>query len=289
MKAFRTIGLIGLAITIVLNLVALFLLKKAAAGYFSDAWWSEWFPSYAVWVSFTIIALVSRGRPRDGAGRPSGLWLMLLLLLAALVPSVCLLWFMNQAVRNERLAARQKLVDAYSANLSLESGALEAFWRQTASALDAEAIRLSAPALFAKQVRAGLAEAAICFDPAGKVAYPGPAPASELHTLPTSWLEAEKMESPSPRDAADAFARLAEQATNAIVAARALQAEARCLLKAGQTNAAIGVLTGPLEEARYRQATDAHGRLIVPNAELIALELLRATDAGRRPESLRAP
>ena len=54
-----------------------------------------------------------------GAGRPSGLWLMLLLLLAVLVPSVCLLWFMNQAVRNERLAVRQKLADAYRANLSL--------------------------------------------------------------------------------------------------------------------------------------------------------------------------
>jgi signal transduction histidine kinase len=280
MKAFKTIGLLGLAITTVLNLVALLFFKRASAEYFSEKWWAEWFTSYIVWVSFVLIGFACHSKSDLRPSRPSGLWLMLLLLLAALVPSVCLLWFMNQAVRNERLAARQKLVDAYSANLSLESGALETFWRQTASALDAEAIRLSAPALFAKQVRAGLAEAAICFDPADKVAYPGPAPAPEPHTLPTSWLEAERMESPSSGDAADAFARLAEQATNAIVAARALQAEARCLVKAAQTNAAIGVLTGPLEEARYRQATDAQGRLIVPNAELLALELLHATDAG---------
>jgi hypothetical protein len=278
MKAFKTIGLLGLAITTVLNLVALLFFKRASAEYFSEKWWAEWFTSYIVWVSFVLIGFACHSKSDLRPSRPSGLWLMLLLLLAALVPSVCLLWFMNQAVRNERLAARQKLVDAYSANLSLESGALETFWRQTASALDAEAIRLSAPALFAKQVRAGLAEAAICFDPADKVAYPGPAPAPEPHTLPTSWLEAERMESPSSGDAADAFARLAEQATNAIVAARALQAEARCLVKAAQTNAAIGVLTGPLEEARYRQATDAQGRLIVPNAELIALELLKAPD-----------
>jgi len=27
-----------------------------------------------------------------------------------LVPSVCLLWFMNQAVQNERVAVRQKLL-----------------------------------------------------------------------------------------------------------------------------------------------------------------------------------
>ena len=41
-----------------------------------------------------------RSKLTIGAGRPSGLWLMLLLLLAALLPSVCLLWFMNQAVHN---------------------------------------------------------------------------------------------------------------------------------------------------------------------------------------------
>ena len=68
-----------------------------------------------------------------GAGRPSGSWLMLLLLLAVLVPSVCLLWFMNQAVQNERLAVRQKLVDAYRANLALMQNQLEAYWRQTAT------------------------------------------------------------------------------------------------------------------------------------------------------------
>ena len=74
-----------------------------------------------------------------GAGRPSGSWLMLFLLLAALLPSVCLLWFMNQAVRNERLAVRQKLADAYRANLSLVQNQMEVHLRQTASTLEADA------------------------------------------------------------------------------------------------------------------------------------------------------
>jgi len=45
------------------------------------------------------------------------------------------------------------------------------------------------------------------------------------------------------------------------------------------------VLTGPLEEERYRRATDAQGRLLVPNAELLALELLKdsAPDQERAP------
>ena len=220
-----------------------------------------------------------------GAGRPSGSWLILLLLLAALVPSVCLLWFMNQAVHNARLAVRQKLADAYRANLSLVQNQLEAYWRQGAAALDAEAARLSPPALFAQQVRAGLADAVICFDSASNVAYPGLPLAPKSEALGVPWTEAERLESSSPAEAAAAFDRLAEQAANAEVAARALQAQARCLIKAGRNDAAISVLTGPLEEERYRRATDAQGRLLVPNAELLALELLKdsAPDQERAP------
>ena len=38
-------------------------------------------------------------------------WVILLLAAAVILPTVCLLWFMNQAVKNERLAVRQKLTD----------------------------------------------------------------------------------------------------------------------------------------------------------------------------------
>ncbi len=38
-------------------------------------------------------------------------WVILLLAIAVILPTVCLLWFMTQAVKNERLAFRQKLID----------------------------------------------------------------------------------------------------------------------------------------------------------------------------------
>ena len=41
-------------------------------------------------------------------------WVILLLAIAVILPTVCLLWFMTQAVKNERLAVRQKLIDVYS-------------------------------------------------------------------------------------------------------------------------------------------------------------------------------
>jgi signal transduction histidine kinase len=217
------------------------------------------------------------GKLTIGAGRPSGSWLMLLLLLAVLVPSVCLLWFMNQAVQNERLAVRQKLVDAYRVNLAVMQSQLEACWRQTGDTLDAEADRLSPPTLFAKQVRAGLADAVICLDAAGNVTYPGLASAPKPEALDPAWTGAEGLEPSTPAEAAAAYARLAGPATNADLAARALLAQARCLVKATNTEAAIVVLTGPLEADRYRHATDAQGRLLVPNAELMALELLKVS------------
>lgn len=93
-----------------------------------------------------------------------------MLLLAVLVPSVCLIWFMNQAVQNEKLAVRQGLMDVYRGNVTLAQSRLED-WR-TKIIHDAETNGLSAPALFAATVRGGVADAVLCFDGAGKVRYP---------------------------------------------------------------------------------------------------------------------
>jgi signal transduction histidine kinase len=208
---------------------------------------------------------------------------MLLLLLAALVPSVCLLWFMNQAVRNERLAVRQKLAEAYRGNLAVLGKFLEAHVRQTADTLDLEAHKLPPPAFFAKQVRAGLADAVVCFGSTTNVVYPDPVPRPTPEPTGAGWTEALRLEPSDPMQAAVAFARLADQTTQAEEAARAFQAQARCLLKAGKTNEALAVLTGPLWSSQYHDATDAQGRLIQPNAELMALELLTdsASDQAR--------
>lgn len=230
-------------------------------------------------------------RFRGGVGRPDGLWLTLLLFLVVLVPSACLLWFLNQAVRNERLAARQKLGEAYRAHLSLAVDKLNTYCRQAGAQLEAEAERLPAPTLFARQVKAGLADALICFDAAGKIVYPGAAPAPKPEAPEPSWEQAVGLETTEPAAAARAFGRLAKQATNTDLGARALQAQARCLVRAGEKEAGVGVLEGLLRQERYRRATDGQGRLLVPNAQLMALELLKdsAPDrAGAILEGLKA-
>jgi hypothetical protein len=55
--------------------------------------------------------------PRRRSGRAHDLRPVLLLSLAVLVPTACLLWFMNVAMQNESLALRQRLAEAYLAQL----------------------------------------------------------------------------------------------------------------------------------------------------------------------------
>ena len=45
-------------------------------------------------------------------------WVILLLVGAVILPTICLLWFMTQVVKNERLAVRQRLINFYDDELS---------------------------------------------------------------------------------------------------------------------------------------------------------------------------
>jgi signal transduction histidine kinase len=209
-----------------------------------------------------------------------GYGLVLLLVLVVLVPSICVLWFMNRAVKNERLAVRQKLIEVYRGQLSVVQDRLETHLRQTASELDSLASQLSPAALFAQQVQTGQADALICFDASGNITYPADASPSKPEPFIPGWLEAQQLETSEPATAADAFAAIARTSTNSDIGARALQAQARCLVQASAKEDALDILTQSLAEARFQSATDSQGRLIVPNAELMAIELLQGAPSS---------
>jgi hypothetical protein len=50
-------GSFGLVLTPILNLAGLFVFHRSSSVFFSDQWWSAWFPNYIVWTSFTIIGI----------------------------------------------------------------------------------------------------------------------------------------------------------------------------------------------------------------------------------------
>ena len=55
-RTFRTIGLIGLAIQLAINLVVLLVFRRTSE-FFSEPWFSTWFPGYAIWLGFVILGI----------------------------------------------------------------------------------------------------------------------------------------------------------------------------------------------------------------------------------------
>src|SRR5204863_8214631 len=96
----------------------------------------------------------------------------MLLLLAVLVPSACLLWFMNQAVKSERVAARQKLLEAYRGQISVAQQTLENRLRRIADDLERSFESAGPAAAFALAARSNFADTIICLDTNGKALYP---------------------------------------------------------------------------------------------------------------------
>jgi len=203
--------------------------------------------------------------------------LFVIRLLAVLVPTALLLWFMTAAMRNERLGVRQKLADFYGARARAAENAAADYWAGVASALD-EAAQLPPPEAFKRLVEKGMADSAIVFDASGVPLYPvldAASPGAASLDSP-QWRQAAALEYDDnrPADAAALYAEIARIADDENVRARALLARARCLVAAGKKQEALAILTDQLAADPLRRAVDGRGRLIAPNAMLFALQLI---------------
>jgi hypothetical protein len=50
------------------NLFGFLVLRQAAARFFTDDWWSVWYPSFIVWLSITIVGFGRQRSGRQGEG-----------------------------------------------------------------------------------------------------------------------------------------------------------------------------------------------------------------------------
>ena len=186
-----------------------------------------------------------------GAGAPCGPWrLLLLLALAVAVPTVCVLYFTNQAMRNARLAVRQKLADAYKPPLQTAVSEIASYWQEKAAVLETTARDGAAPVRFAELVTSGACDGAIIYDEAGGVTYPGEGSLPDIGRA-----------EPTPP-----------------------WGEARRLVEAGDIREAVELLAGVLEDPENADARDTAGRLTAPLAGLRALELIADPEAPRHVE-----
>jgi len=204
--------------------------------------------------------------------------LALFLVLAVLVPSGSVLWFMNDAARSQSESARQRVTEAYRGQLRLLRDRVDDWWKARAVALDA-----AAPGGFLAALQASGADSAILLDAKGVAVYPSlPAgPASDPALGRPDWARAESLERAPQRlaEAAAYWEKLAKAEKNPDLAARAAQGQIRCLVRAGRKDAALEAIQryfGPGSIARGR---DLEGRLIAANEELLALHLLQRSDS----------
>jgi signal transduction histidine kinase len=225
-------------------------------------------------------------------GYDMGFWpTLLLLLVAVLIPSISVVWFMERAVVSQRQAARQELMDAYRSQLAMLRDRLEQHWKTRAAALDDAGTRLGAPAAFAHLV-AGTADAVIVFDEKGRPLYPSVQALVKPDALSArgDWIRACRLEadgsSRSQREAAAAYAVIASGDPSPVVRARALQARLRCFRRTGDVDAAVRLVLQEFATSAYAQARDSQGRIIAADAELLALELIRRPEDRRFREVL---
>ena len=212
-------------------------------------------------------------------GRDASAWPVLLLLLAAvLIPSACVLWLLQDAVRSQQIVTRQRLNEAYGSQIVLLGQSLDAWWDKRLTELDTAAANAPAPLVFARIAREGLSDSALIYSTDGKLMYPVPQSAPGIDPLAAHgrWNRARDMEDAAPAAAAAAYAALSREPA---LAARALQGQVRCLMRLRRHEAVIRLVTERLAGSQHERA--AEGRVIAADLELLALRLVGTPDDPR--------
>ncbi|HEY6393411.1 MAG TPA: histidine kinase dimerization/phospho-acceptor domain-containing protein, partial [Bryobacteraceae bacterium] len=216
-----------------------------------------------------------------GGNDRSVLLVSLFLVLGVLAPTACVLWFMNEAAKGQADSARQSVTQAYRGQMRLIRDRIDSFWTTRAAALEANPGE-SAPAGFARIVTQGLADSAVLFDNSGIVSYPDvPAvgPADPAPNQP-DWRAAQALEARRDRlsDAAAAYARIAKSERDPSLAARAAQAQVRCLVQSGRKEAAVRAIQEQFNSGPISKGLDVFNRLIAADEQLLALQLTKPND-----------
>lgn len=167
---------------------------------------------------------------------------LLLLALGVVVPTICVLWFMNEAAKAQAQAARQSVAEAYRGQLRFLRDRVDWFWTNRADMLGSCAGKGMA-ADFERCVKSGLADSFVL------AKYPGPA----VISVPDSPVS---------------------------VKARAAQAEIRSLVRTDK-EAAIRAISESFNAGPAARGADSDGRLIAADEQLLALHLMAPHDARR--------
>jgi len=159
----------------------------------------------------------------------------LLLAIAVILPTVCLLWFMTQAVENVRMAARQILIDEYGGRVADLAGAVDEVWAKRTMGIETRGDSNAVEAFASLVLDEPTAEGVLVYDGSGELAYPildstsiEPGPPEEL----TAAWELEFAEG-NFAEAANVYMNLAAATEDEYLRRKARLGAARCYRKRG--------------------------------------------------------
>ena len=204
----------------------------------------------------------------------NSLWYMLFLLIAVvIIPTVCLLWFMNRAMENDKYAVQKKLEEAYEDHLINARKKLDEYSRKEYFWCVPTDPEMSAGEVFAFLVEKKYCESAIIYDASGQIVYPVTAqPVPMEIAFSILWKRANELEfiEKSYEDAISLYERISLESENINIIAQSLLAKGRCYVKLDQKEDAAKVFVNELNKPEYYNARDPQGRMILPFVYLYA-------------------
>ncbi|MHC4117204.1 MAG: ATP-binding protein [Planctomycetota bacterium] len=218
-------------------------------------------------------------------------WVVSLLSMAVILPTVCLLWFMTQAVRNDRLAVKQKLINVYEQRFRMLSDSVDDLWSARIASVREKAQAQLEPveifALLAGEGRAGdgsgVCDAVVIYDGAGTALYPIVAETESQEEFPEQFNKAWRAEF-TENDFARAirlYEQIAESHYDDYVSYSALMGRIRCLRKSSQMQKAIA-LCREMAYGQAPQSVSASSISLITRARILLVEL--QGDAAGGPE-----
>jgi signal transduction histidine kinase len=211
-------------------------------------------------------------------------WVILLLAIAVILPTVCLLWFMSQAVKNVQLAARQKLITLYEEKLATASQEKNQSWSQQFEELD-KLVDQNLPSDVFDNLFEARYHSVIVYDEDGRRIYPLISSDVNVPVDPAEqFRDAWRLEF-AEQKLTEAIKLYEEktQSNNTYVRLSALIGKARCLSKLGNSDQAVEVykkVAFSPDEATCDTAT----LMLIANTRLLLAELVKPT--LKKPETL---
>jgi len=226
-----------------------------------------------------------RTKGKISAGNDQLWWVVLLLAIAVILPTVCLLWFMSQALRNERLAVKQKLTDVYQQSLDTLSRNADDLWSDRINLVREKTVESQGVEIFGlfagnDDITDNLynCDAVVIYDGNGTLVYPVAGGTDYPNEYPDEFNKAwaaEFIEKDFTRSM-ELYGQIAGTNVDDYVRFSALMGRVRCLRKLGEIEKAA-VVCREIAYGRTDENISSASASLIARARILLVELKTET------------